>query len=119
MTLAMDEATGRWPEATVTQMPHNNPGYDIAVQYPVKGTRYIEVKGTRLAEPCFFITAGEVEHSRNHPDRYSIWILPRDGSRQQRGDADRPRRFRSPSHTSNCDRSRTEAGTSIGGDVSA
>lgn len=75
MTHAMDEATGRWPEATVTQMPHNNPGYDITVQHPVEGTHYIEVKGTRSSEPDFFITAGEVEHSRRHPDRYSIWIF--------------------------------------------
>lgn len=75
MTRAMDEATRRWPTAAVTQMPHNNPGFDIEVQHPVEGTRYIEVKGTRSPEPAFFITAGEVEHSRRHPDRYSIWIF--------------------------------------------
>ncbi|QZA09632.1 DUF3883 domain-containing protein [Mycolicibacter heraklionensis] len=75
MEHAMDEATRRWPTAAVTQMPHNNPGFDIEVQHPVEGTRYIEVKGTRSPEPAFFITAGEVEHSLRHPDRYSIWIF--------------------------------------------
>ncbi|MBE5469553.1 protein NO VEIN domain-containing protein [Mycobacteroides abscessus] len=75
MRLAMEEAARRWPDATVQRMPHNNPGYDIEVRHTSAGTRYIEVKGTRSPDPCFFITSGEVAHSERHPDRYSIWIF--------------------------------------------
>lgn len=75
MSLAFTEAELRWPEVTVERMPHSNPGYDIEVRHPAGDIRYIEVKGTRAAEPSFFITAGEVAYSHQHPDRYSIWIF--------------------------------------------
>lgn len=75
MSLALAEAARRWPEATVERMPHNNPGYDIEVRHQGGDIRYVEVKGTRADEPCFFITAGELAHSHRHPDRYSIWIF--------------------------------------------
>ncbi|MDZ7882574.1 MAG: DUF3883 domain-containing protein [Mycobacterium sp.] len=75
MKLALEEAARRWPQAQVQRMPHNNPGYDIEVRHAADCIRFVEVKGTRSTDPCFFITAGEVAHSQRHPERYSIWIF--------------------------------------------
>lgn len=75
MKLALSEAARRWPAATVERMPHDNPGYDIKIRHAAGDTHYVEVKGTRSPEPCFFITAGEVAHSHVHRERYSIWIF--------------------------------------------
>lgn len=75
MELALAQAARLWPQAEVRRMPHSNPGYDIEVRHAAGDTRYVEVKGTRSPDPCFFITAGEVVHSQKHPERYSIWIF--------------------------------------------
>ncbi|MGH3726502.1 MAG: DUF3883 domain-containing protein [Mycobacterium sp.] len=74
MTLALAEASRRWPDAEIRRMPHNNPGFDIEILHQTGAIQYIEVKGTRASEPRFFITAGEVAYSHAHPDKFSIWI---------------------------------------------
>lgn len=74
MKLAIENATRRWPEAAVERMPHNNPGFDIAIRCPIGATHFIEVKGTCSLEPGFFISAGEVAYSHTNSECYSIWI---------------------------------------------
>lgn len=73
--LAMSEARTRYPDCSVVEMPHNNPGFDIEVRRHGSVIRYIEVKGTLSRSPEFYISIGEVEHSRVHSAEYSIWIF--------------------------------------------
>lgn len=75
MALATTEAQKRYPGDIVVRMPHNNPGFDIEVRRNGEIIHYIEVKGTQSNEPRFFISTGEVAHSRRHSDKYSIWIF--------------------------------------------
>jgi hypothetical protein len=49
--------------AAVREMARNNEGFDICVARPA-GDLHVEVKGTRKAEPVFFLTQAELRHSR-------------------------------------------------------
>ncbi|PXW31277.1 UNVERIFIED_CONTAM: uncharacterized protein DUF3883 [Williamsia faeni] len=75
MALAMAEAEKRYPGDLVVRMPHNNPGFDIEVHRNGEIVQYIEVKGTKSGEPRFFISSGEIAHSRKYSNKYAIWIF--------------------------------------------
>ena len=75
MSLAVAEAQKRFPSGQVTQMPHNNPGFDILVHLSDGSRRYIEVKGTTLAIARFFLSEGERRFSTDHAEVYSLWVF--------------------------------------------
>lgn len=66
----------RYRGATVRVMARNNPGYDIRVA-AADGTvlRYVEVKGTSLAAPVFFLSEGERRFSAREPAQYTIFVV--------------------------------------------
>lgn len=74
MDLALDYARERFPGADVRRMPHNNPGYDVLVSDggPV---RYIEVKGTTLTEPRFFLSENERRFSEDNADLFTLVVF--------------------------------------------
>ena len=64
-----------WPKLAVTVLPHNNPGYDILVGTADHPERYIEVKGTVLPVPRFFMSEGQRIFSRAQGERYTLLVL--------------------------------------------
>jgi hypothetical protein len=63
------------PAGQVQVMPHNNPGYDIRVEFPGAPERYIEVKGTTRHLPHFFMSEGERLFSQRHGDAYTLVLV--------------------------------------------
>jgi hypothetical protein len=60
---------------TVTVMPRNNPGFDLRVGPSESPVRYVEVKGTRAADPVFFLSEGERRFSILNADRYTLMVV--------------------------------------------
>jgi len=56
----------------VTEMHHNNPGFDLLVGDTRQPERYVEVKGTQSIEARFFLSEGERLFSERNADRYSL-----------------------------------------------
>jgi hypothetical protein len=75
--VAAEEVRRRYPGATVEPQARNNPGFDILVrQLPLPGGHaYVEVKGTTRTVPQFFVTEGELQFSRRHPDRFRLIVV--------------------------------------------
>jgi hypothetical protein len=67
----------RMPHADVREMARNNPGYDVSVAVEDHVVRYVEVKGTRLPAPVFFLTEGERKFSAQQHDRYTLFVVYR------------------------------------------
>jgi len=65
----------RYGNASVREMPRNNPGYDLRVLFDGKLSRYVEVKGTALAAPVFFLTEGERKFSAQEAHRYLLFVV--------------------------------------------
>jgi hypothetical protein len=70
----------RWLKAeydgeAVTEMPHNNPGFDILVGDPKKPLKYAEVKGTRSFKPVFWMSEGERRFSVANSARYLLVVV--------------------------------------------
>lgn len=61
--------------ASVTEMPHNNPGFDLLVGPEADPLRYVEVKGTQASAPVFFMSDGERQFSRRHHGRYTLVVV--------------------------------------------
>jgi superfamily II DNA or RNA helicase len=59
--IAAERALGRQP----TEMPRNNPGYDVASTSPDGHTVFIEVKGRIVGAPDFHVTKTEVLTGKN------------------------------------------------------
>jgi hypothetical protein len=59
--LAAERALGREP----TQMPHNNPGYDIVSRQPDGHLIYVEVKGRIEDAEEFWVSRTEALHGKN------------------------------------------------------
>jgi hypothetical protein len=72
--LSLAELSDMYPEADVTPMPHNNPGYDIRVDDSGKTIRYVEVKGTLRPDPHFFMSEGERLFSHDNAARYTLLV---------------------------------------------
>jgi hypothetical protein len=73
--LALAELRARYPTAQLTEMPHNNPGYDVRVREGGNVIRYVEVKGTLRGEPHFFMSEGERLFSHENAARYSLLVF--------------------------------------------
>lgn len=73
--VALHQVSKTYPDAEVTSMPHNNPGYDIRVRKDGVVVRYVEVKGTFRARPHFFMSEGERLFSHEFKDRYTLMIV--------------------------------------------
>ena len=74
--IAVAELRRRYPAATVTPQPRNNPGFDILVTVTGENL-FVEVKGTQRSSPQFFITEGEVQFSRSHADCFRLIVVYR------------------------------------------
>lgn len=75
MKVAMGEVQQWFASLEVTQMPHNNPGFDIRVGSITDPTRYVEVKGTSTSDPLFFMSEGERDFSVRNAPLYSLLIV--------------------------------------------
>lgn len=62
-------------EYTIREMPHNNPGFDVLVLFQGRTYRYVEVKGTTLATPVFFISEGERKFSKEESRQYTLYVV--------------------------------------------
>jgi hypothetical protein len=63
----------RHPQCSVWQMPLNNPGYDLATDYP--SLRFVEVKGTQAGFPRFAMSEGERRFGEKHRDAYLLAVV--------------------------------------------
>jgi hypothetical protein len=74
MTIALGLARRRWPDAAVTRMAHNNPGFDLLLVSD-QAQRYIEVKSTAGLAPSFFLSEGERLFAVRNADSYSLLVI--------------------------------------------
>lgn len=74
MTIALGLARSRWPEAEVSRMVHNNPGFDLLVVSDQEET-YVEVKSTAGLIPSFFLSEGERLFAARNAQSYSLLVL--------------------------------------------
>jgi hypothetical protein len=73
---ARADLIARYPHATVRAMPRNNPGFDLAVVGADGATiAYVEVKGTALPAPVFFLSEGERRFSGQESERYELIVV--------------------------------------------
>jgi uncharacterized protein DUF3883 len=63
------------PNAQVEIKAHNNPGFDLVVTECGQVVRYIEVKGTRVAEPIFHLTETERRFSAENAALYTLLVI--------------------------------------------
>lgn len=75
MKAAEKEVRRTWPGLSVATQPHNNPGFDILVGEATHPHRYVEVKGTTLAYPRFFLSEGEREYASSEHSRYTLLVI--------------------------------------------
>jgi superfamily II DNA or RNA helicase len=91
--MAAERALGRSPK----MMPHTNPGYDIessildAVGRPTGELVFIEVKGKTVGVSEVQVSATQIRHSLNSPERFVLAIVPVEDGR-----ANPPRYVRRP-----------------------
>ncbi len=69
--MAAERALGAVP----TEMPHNNPGYDVRSVRPHGAVVRIEVKGRISGADSFFITKNEVIMAKNSGDDYRLALV--------------------------------------------
>ena len=70
--LAAEKALGR----EATEMPHNNPGYDVFSKDPTSNECFfIEVKGRVAGAPIFTVTRNEILTALNKPDQYILALV--------------------------------------------
>jgi hypothetical protein len=65
----------KYPDAQIQKMHPNNPGYDIRVLTGNGEQFYIEVKGTRLDTPRFFLTENERRFGEGKGDNYFLYTV--------------------------------------------
>lgn len=71
---AIEYLLGEYPTWAISEMPRNNPGFDILLSKETE-RRYIEVKGTQKFSPTFFMSDGELRFSRNMSDHYTLLVF--------------------------------------------
>ena len=87
--LAAERHLGRVP----TEMPRNNPGFDVRSECGDTSVFFLEVKGRVAGAEQFFVTRNEILHSLNVPD---AWILALVEVSPDGPDVDRVRYLRHP-----------------------
>jgi hypothetical protein len=65
----------RFGTNAISEMPHNNPGFDISVRMVGEPDLHVEVKGTRSPSPVFFLTEGERIHSQEYAEGFKLLIV--------------------------------------------
>lgn len=65
----------KYPGSQIQKMPPNNQGYDIQVLTKNGEKFYIEVKGTQLDTPRFFLTEKERQFGEQMGDNYFLYIV--------------------------------------------
>ena len=71
---AVVEARTLWPGLGVHVQPHNNPGFDLMVGDLNAPTRFVEVKGTMMPIPRFFLSEGEREFSHLDQASHRVYV---------------------------------------------
>lgn len=66
-----ERSLGRIP----TEMPHNNPGYDIRSETPSGEVYFIEVKGRIEGGDTFTVTQGEIAEAQTQGDRHRLALV--------------------------------------------
>jgi hypothetical protein len=70
------EVAAKWfPSATIDELLHNNPGFDLVARQEGYVIRYLEVKGTRSSRPVFFLTECERRFSAENADLYTLVVI--------------------------------------------
>lgn len=72
---AVCEVRAWFPNAQVEVKAHNNPGFDLVVTERGQVIRYIEVKGTRTAEPIFHLTETERRFSAENAALFTLVVI--------------------------------------------
>jgi hypothetical protein len=75
MGAALKEGARIWPGDQVSRLPHNNRGFDIRVGSASRVVRYVEVKGTTLPLPRFFMSEGERLFSQREAALYTLLVI--------------------------------------------
>jgi len=75
VAVAASRLKERFPNMLVSPMPHNNPGFDIRVGDATNPVLVVEVKGTRSAEPVFFLTEAERLFSATQARIYELVVI--------------------------------------------
>jgi hypothetical protein len=73
--VALEELQRRFPGQAVTELPHNNPGFDIRVGSTDRPLRYVEVKGTQRPAPSFLLSEGQRRFSVENHDRFMLVVV--------------------------------------------
>jgi len=74
----------KYPGSQIQKMRPNNPGYDIRVLTENGEQLYIEVKGTQLDTPRFFLTENERRFGEQKGDSYFLYIITNVGGERAR-----------------------------------
>jgi superfamily II DNA or RNA helicase len=69
--LAAEERLSR----AATEMPHNNPGFDIRSLTPDGHILFIEVKGRIAGAPIVTVTRNEILHGLNSPEQFVLALV--------------------------------------------
>lgn len=72
--VALAELLRRYPNWVCHVLPRNNPGFDILVK-DAHRELYVEVKGTQRRSPCFLVTEGELQFSRQKASLYRLLVV--------------------------------------------
>lgn len=75
IAVALARVTATYGGLAVEEQSHSNPGFDIRVGPAGAPLRFVEVKGTMLQMPTFFITEGERYFSEVHAGRYTLMVI--------------------------------------------
>lgn len=70
----LDLLADEFGETSVSEMPTNNPGYDIAVTLPT-GDLHVEVKGTVLPVPAFHLSEGQRRHAAMLGEHWRLYVV--------------------------------------------
>ena len=73
--LALQWLAREFPGASITEMPHNNPGFDIVVGPLSQPDLFVEVKGTQSFLPSFFMSEGERQFSLHNAASYLLLVV--------------------------------------------
>ena len=75
MQVAISQVKCRYPNKTVKEMEHNNPGFDILVEKDGNTIAYVEVKGTQNSIPSFFMSEYQRKFSEDNAAHFCLLIV--------------------------------------------